>query len=305
MKYSLKLIFAFILGFSFLHSCNTNGQTNKTDVETITFKNRDAELHGIIAIPEGEGPFPAVVYVHGAGPEKRHTFYANYFAKHGVAFLTFDKRSYGESTGKFYAGSNVSYENLELKASDVCAGVEYLKNLPKINKKQIGLFGFSQAGWVAPLSASFDNEISYLVIVSGGVVTTGEELEYSSITGENPDFFEKHSQEQIEKIENNLTKSGYNPNPVMESINVKALWLFGNRDESIPVSISVNNLEKIKRNFKKDYTIKVFENRDHSLRLPDEKYGPPDFIHEIIINWINDNIKTGTNNCIKQIERDV
>ena len=87
-------------------------------------------------------------------------------------------------------------------------------------------------------------------------------------------------------MELKLPKYGYDPNPVLESINVRALWLFGDRDDSIPINLSVRNLEKIKSDFKKDYTIKVFENRDHSLRLPGEKYGPPDFIHEMILDWI-------------------
>jgi uncharacterized protein len=280
----IAIFLTFLLTFSL--GCKSQKEPIDHTIQKISFKNRNAELHGIIAIPKGDGPFPGIVYVHGAGPEKRHEFYANYFASQGFIFLTFDKRSYGESTGEFFPGSNTSYENLELKASDICAAINLLKERNDVDKSQLGLYGASQAGWIAPISVSMDSDISFIAIFSAGVVTTGEEYDYSELSGENPEFFEKYTKEQIKEMELNLTKYGYDPNPVLESINVRALWLFGDRDESIPITLSVQNLEKIKNDFQKDYTIEVFENRDHSLRLPNEKYGPPDFIHEMIVDWI-------------------
>ena len=263
--------------------------TNDIVIKEISFENKGAVLSGIIALPVGDGRFPGVVYVHGAGPEKRQSFYAHYFAKRGIAFLTFDKRSYGESTGSFFPGSNVSLENLKLKASDVSKAIEYLKGFRQVEPSGIGLFGFSQAGWVAPLAASINQDISYMAIVSGGTMTTGEELEYSSITREQREFFKNHTRKEVDLIESKLMKSGYDPFPIMKSIEAKALWLYGENDESLPVSIAISNLEVLKSKYNKDYTIKLFLNRDHSLRLENEKFGPPNFINEFIVNWISEN----------------
>ena len=107
----MRTAFFLILILIILFGCKSQKDPIDHTIQKISFNNRNAELQGIIAIPKGDGPFPGIVYVHGAGPEKRHEFYANYFASQGFIFLTFDKRSYGESTGEFFHGSNTSYGN--------------------------------------------------------------------------------------------------------------------------------------------------------------------------------------------------
>ena len=60
-------------------------------------------LNGLLTLPDGEGPFPAVVMVHGSGPSdmdervmKLTPFkdLAEGLAGHGIVSLRFDKRTY-------------------------------------------------------------------------------------------------------------------------------------------------------------------------------------------------------------------
>jgi hypothetical protein len=68
---------------------------NRTDV---TFHNSGVVLAGSLFTPLGGGPHPAVVFVHGSGAETRwgtSRFYADQFARAGIAALIFDKRGTG------------------------------------------------------------------------------------------------------------------------------------------------------------------------------------------------------------------
>jgi len=67
--------------------------------QKIAFADGDVRLAGALLEPDGRGPFPAVVLVHGAGPgthdEPAFIVHANAFLSQGFAVLTYDKRSSG------------------------------------------------------------------------------------------------------------------------------------------------------------------------------------------------------------------
>jgi dipeptidyl aminopeptidase/acylaminoacyl peptidase len=89
-----------------------------------------------------DNPHPAVIFVHGSGAADRESnrFYADLFARHGIATLIYDKRGVGASTGDW------RYVHLNDLAEDALAGVQLLKCRKDINPNQIGIFGGSQGG---------------------------------------------------------------------------------------------------------------------------------------------------------------
>lgn len=137
--------------------------------EEVKFQNGDVTLAGTLSIPATKGKHPAIVLVHGSGAARRQQLsqFANFFASRGFAVLAFDKRSYGASTGKF----PFSFDEL---AGDVLAGVQFLKSRRDIKPKQVGLWGISQGGWVAPLAASRSNDVAFLIIHAGSAVPPSE-----------------------------------------------------------------------------------------------------------------------------------
>ncbi len=122
----------------------------------VTFQNGEVTLAGNLFVPVGEGPFPAVVIIHGSGKETARdlVLHSWFFVQHGFVVLTYDKRGVGESSGSY---QRVVPKNSEAVlgelAGDALAGVEFLKNHNKIDPNRIGLFGLSQGGWIAPLAA--------------------------------------------------------------------------------------------------------------------------------------------------------
>lgn len=146
--------------------------------EEVTFQNGHIKLAGTLSVPPGKAKHPAVVLFHGSGPQTRESylrFFADLFARHGIATLIYDKRGTGASTGEVWYKTGDQFDEL---AADALAGVQLLLKRPDIDQKRIGLWGFSQGGWLTPLAASRSKNISFLVVVSGGGVTPAEQEIY-------------------------------------------------------------------------------------------------------------------------------
>ncbi len=148
------------------------------DRQDVTFKNGDVTLAGTLTLPSGDKPHPAVIFVHGSGAASRESnrFYADLFARHGIATLIYDKRGVGASTGDW------RYVHLSDLAEDALAGVQFLKNRKDINPNQIGIFGGSQGGWVAPLVASRSKDVAFVITSAGSTFTPTHLAKWRSIT---------------------------------------------------------------------------------------------------------------------------
>ena len=135
--------------------------------EDVHFANGDVTLAGSLDIPRGDGPFPAVIFLHGAGPEIRwgaSRFFSDYFARRGIAALIYDKRGAGQSTGDWRRA------DFNALAADALAGLRLLKAHPRIDPARIGIYGHSQGGTIAPLVASQARDIAFVVSAAGGAI---------------------------------------------------------------------------------------------------------------------------------------
>lgn len=138
------------------------------------------KLVGILTLPSDKGVFPAVLLITGSGPQDRdetiyghHPFLvlADYLTRQGIAVLRVDDRGVGESTGDFSQATSEDF------ASDVLAGVEYLKTCKEIDPKKIGLLGHSEGGLIAPIVAVKSPDVAFIVLMAGPGLT-GEEILY-------------------------------------------------------------------------------------------------------------------------------
>lgn len=145
--------------------------------EEIRFWNGDVLLSGTLYLPPGPPPHPAVVLLHGDGPETRegYRFLARLFARRGVAALVYDKRGTGASSGDW---RRARFEGL---AGDALAGVSLLKRRDDIRPDRIGLWGGSQGGWIATLAAARAADVAFLIIKAGPATTPARKAASTSL----------------------------------------------------------------------------------------------------------------------------
>src|SRR5579864_3260943 len=140
--------------------------------EEVTYQNRPAgiELGATLTMPQGKGPFPAVVLITGSGPQDRNEailghrpflVLADYLTRKGIAVLRADDRGVGKSTGDFNLATTADF------ATDTEAGVAYLKTRPEIDTRKIGLVGHSEGGVIAPMIAARNHDVAFIVMMAG------------------------------------------------------------------------------------------------------------------------------------------
>ena len=140
--------------------------------EEVTFPNAPAgvRLAGTLTLPEGRGPFPAVVLVSGSGPNTRnepifgHQLFlvlADHLTRHGIAVLRYDKRGTDRSTGDYDKSTSYDF------ADDAQAAAAYLRTRGEIDPKHIGLIGHSEGGLIVPIVAARDRSIAFIVMMAG------------------------------------------------------------------------------------------------------------------------------------------
>ncbi|MCK5224358.1 alpha/beta hydrolase [Candidatus Calescamantes bacterium] len=124
-----------------------------------------------ITIPEGKGPFPAVVLISGSGQQDRDCFImghrpflviADHLARNKIASIRYDDRAVGESIGQL---ESVTSENF---ADDALAALQKLKKHGKTDPKKLGMIGHSEGGMIAPIAFSkAPVDISFMVLLAG------------------------------------------------------------------------------------------------------------------------------------------
>lgn len=128
------------------------------------------ELKGTLSLPPGKGPFPAVLFITGSGPEDRDEqvfdhkpflVISDALVRAGVATLRFDDRGAGASGG---SSKDMTVSD---NARDALAEVEYLAKRPEVDKKRVGLVGHSEGGLIAPMVASQSKVPRFLVLLAG------------------------------------------------------------------------------------------------------------------------------------------
>lgn len=135
----------------------------------VRFESDSVSLSGRLHVPEGSPPYPAIVLVHGSGdtPGSDWFYDGDFLVAHGFAILAYDKRGTGGSGGDF------TFDFHQL-ARDAAAAVGYLRSQPMIDGDRIGLSGYSQGGWVAPLAATL-TDVRFVLVSYGMIESPAEE----------------------------------------------------------------------------------------------------------------------------------
>jgi carboxymethylenebutenolidase len=162
--------------------------------EAVVIHNGPVALHGLVFRPQGPGPFPAILLNHGSGRTaedlKRLGPYEGnaeklgpVFVRHGYVFLYLFRRGVGPSTDQ---GANaVDLMNRESAArgeearntlqlqllegremADARAALAFLRALPEVNARKIGVIGHSFGGSLTVLMAEREADLRAIVLFS-------------------------------------------------------------------------------------------------------------------------------------------
>lgn len=140
--------------------------------EEVTYDNKvqNVTIAATLTIPQGKGPFPAVVLITGSGAQDRDEsllghkpflVLSDYLTRHGIAVLRADDRGTGKSTGDFKTATSADL------STDAEAGVAFLKTRAEVNAHKIGLIGHSEGGLIAPMIAARNKDVAFIVMMAG------------------------------------------------------------------------------------------------------------------------------------------
>lgn len=143
--------------------------------EEVIYTNKAAgnTLSATLTIPQGQGPFPAVLLIAGSGfhdrdetllGHKPFLVLSDFLTRRGIVVLRADKRGIGKSTGEYTTATMADF------ATDAEAGVAFLKMQPEVDTRQIGLIGHSEGAIIASMVAVDDHDVAFAVMMAGSGV---------------------------------------------------------------------------------------------------------------------------------------
>jgi carboxymethylenebutenolidase len=218
---------------------------------TVTLDTSDGPMEAFQVIPQGEGPFPALVIAMEAFGVNTHIQdVCRRFAREGYAALAPDMYhrtgrmlTYAYDDPKrreaFSALTNAGIE------TDVKAALAHLGGAAKVDAGRIGIIGFCVGGFMAFLAACRTNVATAVCFYGGGIVNLREGL----------------------KLEPLLSEA--------DNIKVPILCLFGEKDTSIPPA-EVEAIRKRLAMQPREHEVFVYPGAEHGFFCDERGSFKPD-----------------------------
>lgn len=153
-----------------------SGYKRPFSTERFVFESGGRRFNGLLSVPAGNGPFPAVVLVHGAshkGPSNwSYGSWADFYARRGFVALSYEKRTED--------GRDADLAEL---AADSMAALQALSRDSRVDAKRIGMHGGSQASWIMASAAKNSPLLAFVVATSPSAMTPATQ-EAISVKGE-------------------------------------------------------------------------------------------------------------------------
>lgn len=279
----------------------------------ITFQSGGVTLAGTLFLPRVQGRVPAVVFLHGSGPEGRWAsrYLASQIAARGIGSLIFDKRGVGGSSGDWrLAGPD------DL-AADAVAAVARLLDEPRIDPKRIGIHGHSQGGTLAPMVAVQSRHVAFIIgSAAAGLPTDSVEV-FSILNSVLPAAtsaddsanatqyarelvsvaYRTRPRARLDSLAERLKGrpwffplpaadnhywrfsrvfATYNPTDWWARVTVPVLLVYGAEDQRVPVAASASRIQAALRAAgNRQLTVRIYPGADHTFRLQPGPSGWP------------------------------
>lgn len=257
----------------------------------VTVGSGEWALPGTLALPaEGSGPFPALVLVHGSGPNDRDETVggskafrdlAGGLAARGIAVLRYEKRT--KAHGTKMAGKPVTLE--EEVVDDALSAAALLRTTAGVDPKRVAVLGHSLGGTLAPRIATRDRALAGIVLLAGAARAPEElvedQVDYLASVGAAPKDVVAATKADVARLRALspgspeaatatllgvpasywLSFRGYDPAATAKGLGIPILVLQGGRD----YQVTAKDLERWKRALDGDprATIRLFPSLNH------------------------------------------
>ncbi|KAA2266192.1 alpha/beta hydrolase [Solihabitans fulvus] len=265
------------------------GLTN-TDV---TFHNGDVTLHGTVVAPAGgDAKHPGVVLAHGSGPRQRDALrpQAEAFARAGIVALIADKRTEGYTQ---------FHRDFEALADDAIAGVEVLRARPDVDPGRVGVWGFSEGGWISPLAGSRSAHVAFVITVGGSGLpparvqawSNGNYLAHAGVSNSllrplGVDFTRLLAKAGL------FGAADHDPVPPLEHLHQPLLGIFFGHDQSTASQESMAIFrDALTRGGNEHYNLRVIPEANHRMHASadgftaSDEFAPGFF--DLMTSWVN------------------
>jgi carboxymethylenebutenolidase len=171
----------FLCGFLFFALIQSVAMA-QSKPEEVTFPSGGRELHGFIWMPEGAGPFPAILWNHGS--EKlpgSQPILAKFYTAHSYVFFVPHRRGQGRSPGDYIQDliaqappgerAQRMVELQQAEVEDVIAALNYLRSRSFVDPARIALSGCSYGGIQTLLAGERDLGTKALVPFAPGAMS--------------------------------------------------------------------------------------------------------------------------------------
>ena len=177
-------------------------------------KNTRFPLKGMLTLPEGDGPFPAVVLVHGSGSSNMDEKVGKLtpfkdialgLAQRGIATVRYDKRSYAHGL-KMVLDKKHPITVWEETIEDALLAARLLRSDRRIDPDRVFLLGHSMGGMLAPRIECSGGDFRGLILLAGSPRGLDEILleQTREITATLSGFAKKIAGKQLEQLEQSL-----------------------------------------------------------------------------------------------------
>ncbi|HKW31808.1 MAG TPA: prolyl oligopeptidase family serine peptidase [Candidatus Acidoferrum sp.] len=168
--------------FVAVHSAAAQSNTKQTTYETAFYPSGELKIEAYVFKLEGPGPFPVVIYNHGSRPghereERPFAYVGELLVRNGYVVVVPERRGYGKSDGVTF-GEAVGEDRgprfvtrVQEETDDMLAAVEFVKTLPYVDPKRMGVMGWSFRGIVSVFGANRSTAFRAVVDQAGAALT--------------------------------------------------------------------------------------------------------------------------------------
>ena len=247
--------------------------------EEVVFKSVDGmKIYGYLYRPKGDGPFPAIVRVHGGVHGQARLRNQDYFVDNGYVVLDVDYRG-SEGHGKDYK-NKLAMGDKEI--DDVIAGGKYLQALPYVQKDKLAITGDSRGAYITYSVLARSHPFKVAVAVSG-FTDLVKQYEYEEEIA--PNFMGMRALMKGSPYTNADKFKDLSPLSFASKINIPILILHGNNDRLVLPEHSWKMDEELMKHQKEHDIVILYtpeEDTGHNL-----KGKALEVAHEQMLNWFN------------------